>query len=1035
MNQKLKLLLFFLLIITAQFSHSQERTISGTVLDNAGLPLPGASIHIKGTQIGTQTDFDGKFSIKASSEQNLVFSFIGMKTQEKPAISTNLNVKLQEDAIELEGVVVTALGIKREEKSIGYATTKISGEELNRGNSQNLVNSLSGKVAGLQVTSSGGAPGQASRLVIRGGNKSLTNSNEPLYVIDGVPISNNNDGNNIEGNSLLDKNTTGTASPNRASDINPNDIATITILKGTAGAVLYGNRGSNGVILITTKRGSSKAGKPVIEYSSQIAADNALILPDYQTEYAQGSDGETYQEGTSRSFGPKITGQTVTSSAAGAATGSGPQQIKLQVFDPRKDFLKTGLTYNNNVSLSNSAENYDMYASIGHSKQTSIVPNQDFQKFNARFNSNYKFSDKFSAGINLSYNDSKGNLPYLGQDGGNPFFSLFHAPVSWNLKGYGYEKPDGSQINFRGGAFDNPLWTTNKNSAISESKRYINSMNLAFDIAKDIKISYRLGNDFLRDERTFFKDIYTGGNPNGNLSYDDIQRQETTSTLLATINKSLSNKFKTTIIVGQDYNNRTFQQNIIEGTELILPGIKNTNNIKTFSPAYIYNSKRTLFGAFASINLSYDNYLFLDILGRNEWSSTLPKDNRSFFYPGASASFIFSDAFDIKSDVFSYGKLRVGASKTGRDADPYLTQAAYRKAQFSDGFTDGISFPFNGIPGYTVQNTISNSNLKPEFSTEYELGADLKFFNNRLTLESSYYRNINTDGIVPLDISPSTGSTATIVNSGKTTSNGVELALNGTAVLTQDFKWDIGINFSRIRSKVNETYPGVDQIFLGGFDGNPAIYAIKGERYGSIVGTAYQRNESGNILVDDDGFPLIVDGANLGHTEADWTGSINTSLSYKGIYMTAQLETRQGGYLYSGTEELLDFYGVSKYTLNREEDYIFPGTSATTGQANTAVVKRDATWYGFGAFPNEQYVYENNWVKLREVTLGYTLKLKDKYIQKLDLGIYGRNLLLWTKVPHIDPESSSFGTGNAQGVSRFAFPTTRTIGFNIRAQF
>jgi outer membrane receptor protein involved in Fe transport len=427
--------------------------------------------------------------------------------------------------------------------------------------------------------------------------------------------------------------------------------------------------------------------------------------------------------------------------------------------------------------------------------------------------------------------------------------------------------------------------------------------------------------------------------------------------------------------------------------------------------------------------------LFLDLVGRNEWSSTLPTENRVFFYPGASASFIFSDAFKIKSNVFTYGKFRLGASKTGRDADPYLTQPAYRKAQFTDGFTDGITFPFNNLAGYTVQNTISNSKLKPEFSTEYEIGLDLKFFNNRIGLETSYYRNINTDGIIPLDISPATGATQTVTNSGKTTSNGIEIALNVTPILTKDFRWDIGINFNRIRSKVDETFPGVDQIFIGGFAGNPAIYAVKGERYGSIIGSGYQKNDRGEILVDDDGIPLLADGVNLGHTEPDWTGSLTTSLSYKGIYLTALLETRQGGYLYNGTEELLDFYGVTKYTLNREDDYIFPGTSATTGEANSVVVKRDANWYGLGAFTNEQYVYENNWVKLREATIGYTLKLKDKYIQKLDVGLYGRNLFLWTDVPHIDPESSSFGTGNAQGVSRFAFPTTRTIGFNIKAQF
>ncbi|MEO7976301.1 SusC/RagA family TonB-linked outer membrane protein [Flavobacterium sp.] len=1026
MKLKFNGFLVLLLVLVAQLTFAQERVVSGSVSDNSGMPLPGVSVLVKGTKTGTQTDFDGKFSIKAATSQVLVFSYIGMKTQEISASSSSLNVKLGDDSVELESVVVTALGIKKSEKAVGYATTKVSGDDVNRGNNQNLVSALSGKVSGLQVTASGGAPGQASRLVIRGGNKSLTGNNEPLYVIDGIPISNSNDGN---GNTV-----TGFNSPNRASDINPNDIASISVLKGAAGAVLYGNRGSNGVVLITTKTGSNKAGKPVIEFTSSIGVDDALVLPDYQTEYAQGANG-VYSEGGSRSYGPKITGQTVTSAAAGAAKGLGPQQIQLKVFDPRKDFLQTGITYNNNVSLSNSKEDYDMFVSIGQSKQTSIVPNQGYQKFNGRFNTNYKFSSKFSAGVNLSYNASEGDLSYAGQDGGNPIFALSHVPVSWDLKGYGYQRPNGTQINFRGGAFDNPYWSAYKNSARTDSQRYITGLNFAFDVTKDLKLSYRLGNDFLSDERTLFKDINTGGNPLGNLTYDNIARKETTSTLIATFNKDITEKFKTTLTAGQDYNNRTFQQSQVIGTELILPGIINTNNIKTFSPAYLYNSRRTLFGVFGDLSLSYDNYLFLNIVGRNEWSSTLPKDNRSFFYPGVSASVIFTDAFKIQSDVLTYGKLRLGASKTGRDADPYLTQPAYRKAIFSDGFTDGVEFPFNNLAGYTIQNTISNGSLKPEFTTEYEVGLELKLFKDRIGFDASYYRNINTDGIIPLDISPATGANATIINSGKTTSNGIELMLRTTPIQTKDFKWDVTFNFTRIRSNVDETYPGVDRVYLGGFDGNPAIYAVKGERLGTIIGTAYDRDANGNVLVDDDGFPLVLDGEVLGHTEADWTGGVSTAINFKNIYLTALLETRQGGYMYSGTEELLDTYGVSEKTLTRNDDFIYPGVNATTGTPNDVIVKRDANWYGAGAYPNEEYVYENNWVKLREVTIGYSFKLKDAYIRSLDLGLYGRNLFIWSDIPHIDPESSSFGTGNAQGVSRFAFPTTRTFGFNLKVQF
>ena len=1026
MKLKFNGFLVLLVVLVAQITFAQERTVSGVVSDNAGMPLPGVSVLVKGTKSGTQTDFDGKYSIKASSNQILIFSFIGMKTQEVMAGSAKVNVKMQEDSQVLEEVVVTALGIKKQERALGYATSVVGGNDITKGGNQNFVNALGGKVAGVQVIASGGAPGQASRLVIRGGNKSLTNSNEPLYVIDGVPISNSNDGN---GNTVE-----GFASPNRASDINPNDIESVTVLKGSAGAVLYGNRGSNGVVLITTKTGKNNTGVPVIEFTSQFAADDALVLPDYQTEFAQGTDGVTYREGTSRSFGPRITGQTVNSAGAGAARGLGAQPIQLKVFDPRKDFLNTGFTNNNNLSLSNSSDKYSMFVSLGNSRQTSIVPNQGFDKINARFNGNYKFNDKFSAGVNFSYNISNGDLPFTGQDGNNPIFALFHAPVSWDLSGYGYERPDGSQINFRGGSFDNPLWTVNKNSALSDSRRYIMSVNLAYDVAPWMKINYRLGNDNLIDNRKFFRDKNSGSAPNGFLSFDDVTRNEITSTLTSTFNTKFADKFEATLLIGQDINTRTFRQSIITGSQLVLPGIQNTNNIQTFDPAYNYTSKRNLIGTFGNLTLSYNNYLFLDIVGRNEWSSTLPQQNRSFFYPGASASFIFSEALNIKGDILNYGKLRVGAAKTARDAEVYLTQQTFQLGEFADGFTDGIVFPFNGLPGYTVDNTIANANLKPEFTTEYEIGVELKMFKNRLGLDASYFKNVNTGGIIPLDISPTTGAQQTIINSGETNSRGVELSLRATPIQTKDFKWDINVNFSKIKSKVDQTFPGIDKIFLGGFGGNPAIFAVQGERYGSIIGSGYARNDNGQILTDDDGYPLFEDGINLGYVEPDWTGGLTNTFTYKNLYISAQFDTRQGGSIYSGTEELLDFYGVTAKTASREDDYTFPGVNQTTGNPNDVVLKRDAVWYG-SAYPNEEYVYENNWVKLREASIGYTFKLNNRSIKALDVSLYGRNLALWTKVPHIDPESSSFGTGNAQGVSRFAFPTTRTIGFNIRVQF
>lgn len=838
-------------------------------------------------------------------------------------------------------------------------------------------------------------------------------------MIDGVPITNSNDGNS--------NTVTGFASPNRAADINPDDIESITVLKGAAGAVLYGNRGSNGVIVITTKSGKSRAGKPVITFSTQLAVDNALVLPDYQTTYAQGSRGN-YQEGSSLSWGPKIEGQTVNSTTFG-------RNIVLSVFDPRAQYLKTGITRNNNISLSHSFNKSSVFVSAGHSLQTSIVPNQEYEKTNFRFNGNTKVTDAFDVGVSLSYNKSKGNVPFAGQDGNNPIFALFHVPVSWDLRGNGYQREDGTQINFRGGTFDNPYWSVYRNYAKTDSDRFIGSLNFGYEFAKWLKLTYRVGNDYFTDNRTIFKDIGSGGSPDGYLSYDDIKRNELTSTLMANINTNINDNLSLTVVLGQDYNKRTFRNTVIEGTKLAEPSVANTNNIATFGPSENYVSKKTLFGVFADVSLSYRNYLFLNLVGRQEWASSLPQDNRTYFYPGASASFVFSDAFGLNKDILNYGKVRVGVSRTARDADPYLVYEAYRKGRYYDGLTSGtaITFPFGGMVGYTIANTQNNPSLKPEFTTEYEAGAELRFLRNRVNLDFTYFKNVNTDGIIPLTVSTATGRSAVIVNSGKTSSQGIEASLRLVPIKGKDFNWEVNLNFSRIRSRVEETFPGVDRISLGGFAADPSIKAVKGERYGSIIGSAYVRDDNGNIVVGSNGMPLTVSGKNLGHTEPDWTGGVSTSFKYKGFYLSAHLDIRRGGYILNGTEQLLDTYGVSEKTMNRGELYVFPGVTAT-GAPNTTAITLNQSWYG--SRPNEEYVYKNNWMKLREVSLGYSFQPAGiDYIRSIDIGVFGRNLFLWTKIPHIDPESSSFGTGNAQGVSRFAFPTTRSFGVNLKVQF
>ncbi|SFE72407.1 TonB-linked outer membrane protein, SusC/RagA family [Pedobacter antarcticus] len=1021
--KKLILSLFVLLCMSA-FAIAQDRTVSGTVTSQGdNLPIPGVSVKIVGASGGAITGSDGKYSVSVPSGATaLQFSFIGYTTQNKPINSSGvINVALVGDSQGLNEVVVTALGIRREKKALGFSVTEVKGDELANVGNQNVLNSMNGKVAGVQVVSSGGAPGQAARIVIRGGNKSLTGNNEPLFVIDGVPISNANDGNSAANE------VEGVGTPNRSADINPDDIETMTVLKGSAASVLYGNRGSNGVVLITTKSGKASKGKPVITFNSNFALDNAINLPEFQTEFAQGTNG-VYQEGVSRSFGPRIAGQEVKSNAAG-------KNVTLQAFDPRKDFLRTGSLINTNLSIAQSTEKSDYYFSAGQSKQESIVPNQGFNKANVRLNMNNKISEKLSFGVNVGYTRSWGDVPSLGQSGSNPFFALFGMPVSWNLKGYGYEREDGSQINFRGGAFDNPLWTVNKTFNNTQTDRLTGAVNAAYKANDWLDFSYRLGNDYYNDISKSFFDINTGSNPNGALTNTNTYRQELTSTFLININKRISEDFNFSATLGQDYNQRKSRIYQQIGTALSLPSITTMNNVAAFSPDYEYTSLRRTIGAFADLKFDYKNFLFLNITGRNEWSSTLPINNRTYFYPGINTAFVFNEVLGINPDILSFGKIRAGFAKTTRDADPYQIYNTYAKSSFGDGFTDGVEFPFGATPGFTVSDLVRNANLKPESTKEFEFGTELRFLKNRIGLDVTYFENKNTDGIVAVDISPATGFTNAVLNSGVTRARGIEIGLNASPFRSADFSWDINVTFSRIRSKILETYPGIDKFYLGGFSGNPAIYAVKGERYGSIIGTGYARDEQGRVITDDDGLPTFVDGMNLGHTEADWTGGIRNSFKYKGIGFDFLVDTRQGGFMYNGTEESLDFYGVTKGTADREKDFVFPGVNENSGQPNGVVIKKDGDYYSF-AQGNEEYVYKNNWVKLREANLNYTFNLnKEKSIKSLTVGVYGRNLFIWTHVPHVDPESSSFGTGNGQGATRFAFPTTRSFGLNLKAVF
>ncbi len=1033
---KKKLLLLFMLLSAIGISNTwaQERTVTGKITSmDDGEALPGVNVVLKGTTIGTVTDFDGNYTLSVSDQNAvLVFSFIGLATEEVAVGARSvIDVQMRSDVKQLSEVVVTAFGIEREQKALGYAVSEVDGGLVEGGRNTNMVNSLAGRVAGLQITASGGAPGQASRVNLRGVT-SLTGNNQPLFIIDGIPMSNDNDGN---ANS-----TTGVATPNRAGDINPADIESISVLKGASAAALYGIRAANGAIVITTKTGGKSAKGAQVSYSSTYMVDEVLKLPDFQTRWAQGSVDGVYANGTSRSFGPLIQGQDHTNALG--------QTVPLQSFNNVEDFFEKGKTSINNVSIKGGDDVRSYYMSVGRTLQSSYIPNQDYNRFSVRANASSKISDKMSTSVRFNYIRNDGNVPFAGQDGNNPIFALYQSPASFNLAGYPYENANGGQINWRGGSFDNPNWTANKTSVTSRLDRVIAGADLNYDILDWLSVSARLGTDFAKERRKDFKDIGTANGGGGSLTNQTIFRREVNTDLLLNIKKDITEDLNFNLLLGHNINQRELQQDAVSGTALVLPNTPHISNTTPGTPLE-FTTLRRLYGAYFDAQFAYKNMLFLGITGRNDWSSTLPKDERSFFYPSVNLAFAFTDALALDSKVLTFGKIRASYAQVGNDATVYNLDPVFIQAAPANGFTQtnaGLAFPFNGQQGFTASNSLGNPLLKPESITSFEIGADLRFFDNRIGLDVNYFKTESTDQIIPLSVSGSTGFTSLVANVGQLDSKGFEVQLTATPVKSSDFTWDISANWSKIETEVVEIIDGVNNIFLGGFTGFQ-VRADLGERYGSIIGGAFARDASGNILVDSNpnsanyGFPQLGATANLGHVEPKWTGGIRNTVTYKNFSLDFLFEGRYGGVIMNGTTELLQFYGRTDETDDRTTPFVFDGVIQNqdgTTRPNDIVITKNAAWWSNWTNINEANVYDNNWVKLRSVNLTYNLPqslFANNFIQRASFTVTGRNLLLFTNVPDVDPESSTFGTGNAQGFHRFDLPSTRSYGASINITF
>ncbi|WP_407557299.1 SusC/RagA family TonB-linked outer membrane protein [Winogradskyella sp. 4-2091] len=1072
MRSQLKTILTLFMAFVVQLTFAQEKTVSGTVTEDSGMPLSGASVIVKGTSTGVVTDFDGKYSIDVDSGSTLIFSYIGFVTKEMVVGDSNvIDVQLIEDASELSEVVIVAQGIQAKPRELAYSVQSVGSDAINKSKETNLVSGLNAKAAGVQVTTSSGSVGASANIRIRG-NTSITRSNSPLFIVDGVPIDNSSfteDATQSNNNSS----TGGSDFSNRAIDINSADIESVNILKGVAAQTLYGLRAANGVVIITTKKG--KSGKTKVTLSNSIGFSQYNQGPDLQRKYAQGGvvggvqiwrGPETFE---GDSWGPNISTLEYDGDSAYpfdrggrlVAAGSG-NGIAARSYD-HYDFFKTGEIYDTNLSASGGNEKVRYRASIGKLTQKGISPNEDFNRKTFRVDVDAQMSEKLKLEASAQYTNSGGNRVQRGSNISGIMLGLLRtAPTFDNGNGLtGQEAADsassyfydieGSELpghrSYRDGIYNNPYFTVARNINQDDVNRIIGRMGLSYDLNDWINIKGAASVDRYTDVRKIGFDVLDASYGNGRMINDNISNQDVNWNMLVSGRKDLSDKMNLTFNLGYDgYYTKSNRRSVI-GDGMTIPGYFNLINVET-TQAQESTSAKKLIGTFATTTIGYDDILFITPSFRNDWSSTLPEGNNTFQSYSIGASFIFNELLFENSDAVDYSKLRLSYGKTGNDAPIYATTTNFSGYSASgDGFIQSVAFPAYDQVSFERSSRAGNPDLTPEITTEFEIGLEFKMFSNRLNFDIAYYNKETKDQIIPVDVAPSSGFIDRFDNVGLISNTGVEISLGGTPVQTDDFSWDISMNWTTYENVVEELTEGVEFITLNGFTSTSSV-AIVGESYGSIYGSRFLRNDSGEVLIDDNGYPLQdpTDGV-VGDPIPDWVAGISNTFTYKDLSLSVLFDIRQGGDVWCGTCGILDYFGTSAATLVREESLVFNGVVQSTGQQNAqsvpyydnTVSENNNVWrrYGFGGL-SESNVYDASWVRLREITLAYQVPskyLEGMFIDGISIAAYGRNLWLNTDYPGIDPETNLTGDSNGLGLDYFNQPNTKSYGFDIKFNF
>jgi TonB-linked SusC/RagA family outer membrane protein len=1033
----------------------EMRTITGHVTAAQTLqPLAGVQVTVKGTNVGTLTNDEGNFTLRVSPDaMTLVFTYIGFQVVEA-RVQDRVEVGLTQQAIGLEGIVVTALGVEREKKTLGYSIQDVQGDQLAAVPELNVVNALQGNVAGVHITNAG-PTGGTSRIVIRGAS-SITGSNQPLFIVDGVPVDNSASGDGYGRNTGYG----GIDYGNAIQDIDPNNIQSVSVLKGPNAAALYGSRAANGAVVITTKSGGGIQSRGLgITATSSITFEDPLRLPSYQNRYGQGYDGQfQWVDGAGggtydfydESWGPRMDGQPIDQfTGPGMPWSPHPDNIR--------SFFRTGSTWNTNVAVSRSGSSSNVRLSLSNIQVAGMAPGEQINRRTVSLKGGAAVTERLSTEASLNYTNAQGNNRMgTGYDENNPMqsFVWFGRQIDMNaLRHYACDgtestpcDPNGGQYNWNYNYHNNPFWEQYVNWNDDQRDRLIGNVQASYELNDWITVTGKVGRDWYRDHRknvTAFNSLDDAGD--GGFLESERYRSETNADLLVTATRQLTPSISMDVNAGGNVRKNDYTFSDVSVTALTAPDIYTIDNSSVTPDPSDYTEQKRVQSLYGSLSLNYGGYLNLDVTGRNDWSSTLPADNRSYFYPSVSSAFVFTDAFGIESSFLSSGKLRASWTRVGNDTDPYQLTSTLNAQQ-----------QFGSAPMFAIPNQLPNANLKPEQTTAWEVGTDLGFFNERMGFVLTYYDNTTKDQILGVQVSSTSGYTSQVLNAGEVRNWGWELLLNATPIRQQDgLRWDMTVNWSKNNSKVVDLYGDLETLVLGTY-WSLNIEARKDEPYGALFGSGYLRcgddqisaggctsAQRGMLMLSASGQPRIdPERRVLGNYNPDWVGGIQNRFSYGPFDLSVLVDGQRGGDVFSVTNWFGTYAGVLEETLlGRETDWNDPGVlvrgvlpDGTVNGEGGVDVRRLSQDYFESMYGNQEFgIADASYVKLREVRLGYELpqSLMDRMgFSGGNLSLIGRNLALWSKIKNIDPETA-FDASNVQGIEFGQMPTARSIGFAL----